>query len=253
MNNDLGNQRNEYDIDSKIREIEQALAKYEEKSREADARLSAVDAAATTSFKRKIAAIVSVVVAASVTFVSTTLAYYTATSTSHGNVIATGDFEMEYVDLVYPSFAPEGVPSTDLTEGVEAYPGEEIKKSVSAVNRSGMDVYVRVRIDSAITLKDKYAHRSDEIDLSVIEYNIDRDNWLTRDEFDGYYYYKTALPRKTTTPEFLKGVGFSKNMDNFYKGATISVKVTFEIVQATDNGETVFDAVGWPGDTEGGR
>ena len=35
-------------------------------------------------------------------------------------------------------------------------------------------------------------------------------------------------------------------MGNIYKGATVKIHVRFEIVQANGNGNTVFEATGWP-------
>ena len=79
--------------------------------------------------------------------------------------------------------------------------------------------------------------------------HIDEENWLTRDTFDGYYYYKLIVYRGETTSELFEKVSFSKDMGNIYKDATVVVKVTFEIVQANGNGDNVLEATGW---SEGG-
>ena len=40
-------------------------------------------------------------------------------------------------------------------------------------------------------------------------------------------------------------------MGNLYKDSKINLKVRIEVVQASSNGESVFDAVGWPSENGG--
>ena len=50
----------------------------------------------------------------------------------------------------------------------------------------------------------------------------------------------------------LQSINFSEQMGNIYKDSTIKVDILIEIVQSNNNGETVFDAVGWSSAEEGG-
>ena len=243
----------ELDAETKIRIIDSVIAKYSEKISESASRAAIVETAVSASFKKKIIVMVTAVCVAFVTFISSTFAYFSATIGSQGNMIQTGNTDFEYVDLVYPPDAPDGVPSESVSETFSAFPGETIKRTVGAVNRGGVTVYVRAKIDTDITLKDEYSEYSDIIDTSLIVYDINDDSWVTRDVFDGYYYYIYELPRGAKSPDFLNGIMFSDNMGNIYKGATVKFKLTFEAVQATENGETVFDAIGWPMAEEGGN
>lgn len=247
------------EVQSRLREIDEAIAKYNELMKQSEAREKSVDAkekeieaAASSALKKKMIAMVLITLCALVTFISSTLAYFTASTGSSGNVIATGGAGFEFVDLVYPPGSTEGIPVEEVVGTFFALPGDDFKRSVSAVNRGGTSVYVRAKVKCDITLKEKYAEFSDSIDESVVLYDVG-DSWLTRDTFDGYYYYETTLARGVTTPDFISNISFSDDMGNMYKGATVSVKVVFEIVQAEGNGETVFDAVGWPASEEGGN
>ena len=242
------------DTESKIREIDAVIAKYSAMLEESKAKEKATESIISTSFRKKMLVMATVMCFAVVTFISSSFASFTATSSSHGNVITSGGAGFDVVDLIFPSGSTEGVvpPGEGSTATFAAYPGETIQRSVSAVNRGGVSVYVRAKIDCTITLKDKYAHRSDEIDTSLLSYTV-TDSWLTRDTFDGYYYYSSTLPKGAKSPEFLQAISFSDDMANIYKGATVEVSVVFEIVQAEGNGETVFDAEGWPVAEEGGN
>jgi hypothetical protein len=185
--------------------------------------------------------------------VSTSLAYFTAGLVAEGNIIGTGSIEYEVIDLYYTADSPEGMPPVDnVIEVAGIFPGETVLRSVSAANRGATPLYVRARIDCDITLAEGYKHLSGEIDKSLITYGINGDAWMRAATDDGYYYYTAPLSKGATTPSFIDRVSFSKAMGNMYKDAVIKVRVTIEMVQANDNGATVFDAIGWPAAEQGG-
>lgn len=241
------------DVEKKISDIEELIKKYDDKLKQNEINATLAKKTADSALKKKLFTMAAAMFMIVATFISSTLAYFTATADSDGNVIATGGADIEFVDLIYPSDNPDGTPSEGTFPTLLASPGDTIKKSMKAVNRGKLSVFVRAKIDCEITLKDKYAYRQDEVDTSLVLYDIDNTVWLTRDAPDGYYYFKDVLDGGEETPDFISSLGFSNDIGNIYKGATIKVKVVFEIVQANGNGATVFDATGWTSGTQGGE
>lgn len=175
-----------------------------------------------------------------------TYAYFVSTVSSEGNIIATG-----YASAVLHDTTDHSYPTDpDNSDEYLIFPGYSIKKSVRVKNNGSYPLYIRAKIDSTITLDERYATRADEIDMSLVGYSIDVANWTER---DGYYYYNVPLKRGEFTTNMLNSVDFSVEMGNIYKDSTIKVKILLEVVQANGNGETVFDAVGWTSAEEGGR
>ena len=245
--NSVGN-----DIDEKIKELSRAISKYNEDIAAKEAALSVTESIAVDSFKKRIVAMVLAMVVMIAGLAGSSLAYFTVNVGSSGNIIATSTAEFEQVDLVYPAGLPEGIPTESLSSPLSAFPGEQVRRSISAVNTGELSLYVRAKVETFITLSDRYADRAGEINTALVIYDISDTYWKTRDEFDGYYYFNSALAAGAKTPDFINSIIFSNDMDNIYKGATVKVKVTFEIVQANENGATVFDAVGWPDISEVG-
>jgi hypothetical protein len=69
---------------------------------------------------------------------------------------------------------------------------------------------------------------------------------------DGYYYYNNPIGYKEATTNLISNVIFSTEMGNIYKDSTIKVTIMLESVQANNNGNSVFDAMGWAPAQEGG-
>lgn len=244
------------DVDSKIKEIDAVIEKISEQLRQNDekeSRLKKAEAVLSSSVKRKILSIASVMLIAVFAFASSTFAYFTATADSNSNVIKSASgTEFDVVDLVYPQGSLNGIPVESVTDKLMAFPGESVLRDITAVNRSQISIYVRAKISPVITLDARYADKADLIDPSLISYGIDENYWVTRDTFDGYYYYISPLASGEQTTAIIDSVNFSEDMGNMYKGSTVSVKAVFEIVQSNGNGTSVLDAGGWPLDIEGG-
>ena len=132
---------------------------------------------------------------------------------------------------------------------MEALPGYKEIREVYATNTGALSLYVRAKTDVGITLNDRYSEYQDEIDTSLVIFDIDDEYWRKSGDF---YYYSVALQGGETTPVLFSEIKFSESMGNIYKDSTIKVTVLFEIVQANNNGATPEEAVGWPSGSEGG-
>ena len=197
--------------------------------------------------KAIIVAIVSVVISLGILAYGT-YAFFTDTTISQGNkvVASTGVKNVTVKDYVYNEEG-EIVPSPSV---IKVLPGKEIAKSVTLENKNLTPVYVRAKYYLDLTLSSENASREDEIDLSLVVVEINQTKWIYN---DGYYYYDGAILAGAETELFITSVSFDKDMPNLYQDSLISIKTRFEIVQANNNGATVFDAVGWiTPDQEGG-
>lgn len=171
-----------------------------------------------------------------------TLAFFTAETTTH-NVITTGG-----VDIKLNEWADEEKtePFENLT-GV--MPGRTATKIVEVVNTGNSTAWVRVKIDTKITLADENEDTTTPkpVVLDGLNLGTDSIDWTYNTE-DGYYYYNSPLDAGKTTEPIFTGVKFDASMGNTYQGATVTVDVTAYAVQYANNGATVLDAQGWPND-----
>ncbi|MBO5355234.1 MAG: hypothetical protein J6B09_04115 [Clostridia bacterium] len=193
-----------------------------------------------TATKKKIVATCVVMILTVLTFVCSTLAYFTDNSNSRYNTIATGTTSVELLDVTYPYGSDVAVaPGT----AIRIFPGYEIKKTVTARNTGDMPMYVRVKLTPEITLANNARGRETEIDTSLVSYNIDEANWTLHT--DGYYYYNAALTEGQEAPPLMTKVKFSESMGNLYKDSTIKFTVFIQVVQSSNNGSSAIEAQNW--------
>ena len=228
-----------------VEELDAAIAKI-------SARLSAQDAALKAKVSVFSAARIKFIISSVVMIIAvfsmamSTLAYFTANVSSGNNVISTGSSNVEFVDL---NSSVPGRPSGTELDPIRFMPGYKEQRKIYAVNKGGMPVYLRAKAETLITLDSAYSYYQEQVDDSLILFHYDSLNWTFK---DGYYYYNTALVSGRTSSELFESIEFSSAMGNYYKDASVRITVTFQTVQANNNGDTVFDAVGWAADGEGG-
>lgn len=160
-----------------------------------------------------------------------TLAYFTAEETAY-NVITTGK-----LDMTLHEETTGGLPfPKDGVSGV--MPGQLVDKVVYIENTGTTDFYARISLEMSILSAD-----GKPMDTGVMALDINTDAWTKKGD---YYYYNTALkPGEKTTPLF-KVVTFDADMGNEYMDCKANIVVSAQSVQSRNNGETVFDAQGWP-------
>ena len=193
-----------------------------------------------TATKKKIVATCVVMILTVLTFVGSTLAYFTDNGSSKSNTIATGAASVELMDVTYPFGSDVAVPPNT---SIKIFPGYEVKKIVTARNTGDMPMYVRASLTPEITLANNAHGREAEIDTSLVSYNINEADWTLHT--DGYYYYNTALAADQETVPLLTQVKFSESMGNLYKDSTIRFTVYIQVVQANGSGSSAIEAQGW--------
>lgn len=164
-----------------------------------------------------------------------TLAYFTHEDTAT-NVITAGDIR---IDLEEWAISEDGsrVPFEDIDD---VMPGMEVSKIVQVTNTGGQEAWVRIAIEKTIVLAEGV---EGEIDLSLMTYDLNTEYWT---EKDGYFYYNTSLKQNETTEPLFTKVFFSTAMSNLYQHSKAIIHADAQATQAANNGNTVFDAAGWP-------
>lgn len=153
------------------------------------------------------------------------------------NVITAGNVKIDLQEWAIPDGGGDPVPFENV---IDVLPGTEVSKIVQVKNTGGQAAWVRISLDKSIRLADGV---EGEIDLSLIDYDLNTEYWT---EKDGCYYYNIALnPNETSEPLFTKVI-FSASMSNLYQHSKAVINVKAQATQVIHNGETVFEAAGWP-------
>lgn len=184
--------------------------------------------------KKKIMVIATIAIWASLATYGT-LAYFTYEDMTT-NVITTGDIK---IDLEEWTESEDGtlVPFEDMDD---VMPGMEVSKIVQVKNTGGQDAWIRVSVEKSIILAEDI---EGEVDLSLVTYDLNTEFWS---ESGGYYYYNSVLKSGETTEPLFTTVTFSRYMSNMYQHSKAVIDVTVQATQRIHNGESVFEAAGWP-------
>lgn len=163
-----------------------------------------------------------------------TLAYFTHEDTAT-NVITAGDIKISLKEM---SESDNGlVPFEDIDD---VMPGMVVSKIVTVENVGGQAAYVRLSVDTVLTLAEGV---EGEVDLSLVTLDIDTEHWTLR---DGFYYYNEPLAAGAETEPLFTGVTFSNEMGNMYQHSSASITVKAYAVQAANNSASALEAAGWP-------
>ena len=131
----------------------------------------------------------------------------------------------------------------DWEDRFDVLPGMSFSKIAFVENTGAEPVYVRVRLHEKIVDKD-----DQELPTDVLHMTVDTEGWLTKPG-EEWYYYEAQLTSGQKSPTLLRSVKFDEKMGNEYQGATATVVVEVQVVQAKHNSEDVLTAAGWPAST----
>ena len=183
--------------------------------------------------KIKIKIFVIALVAALMTFISTsTLAYYSTVGKAT-NVVTSGD-----IQFIIHEMTDQG--KEFPKEGVYILPGDIVSKKVSIENDCEHPFYLRVKVVYGIDSQELSAE-------DCFKLKIDQKHWKLH---DGWYYYTDVVKPDETTPDVFSHVEIvGSKVDNSYIGKTLTLTVKAQAVQRENNpiknGKT-HTAAGWP-------
>ena len=170
----------------------------------------------------------SVVVLAALLIVGSTMAWFTAKADPVTNTFKAGTVEIELHDVQMGDNEEE---TTFPTAGISnVNPGDKYDKIVYVKNTGSKAVYVRVKLTPEWT-KDGESLPLQVGGVNMATFPIVDDRWVP----DGdWYYYKDPVEHGELTQHLIEEVIFAgKEMTNAYQGATFTLKVEAEAVQAS--------------------
>lgn len=167
-----------------------------------------------------------------------TLAFFTTVGTAH-NVVATGGVGIDLLE-----WADSGKTVSFPGGGMAVMPGVRVIKIAEVKNIGEAAAYIRMRVRTTVTLRDGAPG-----DPAPVSLDIDTENWTERDGF--YYYNRNLAPGETTPPLFTTVTFDADKMGDMYQDGTAKVGLVACAVQSVNNGESVFEAAGWPEIKEG--
>ena len=184
--------------------------------------------------KKKILALALIIMAMSIVAYGT-LAYFSYEDTAT-NVIVAGN-----IKIALREWSETDGGERVATEGpVDILPGLHVSKIIEVENTGKNAAWIRVSVAKAIELA---VGKEGQVDTALVGLNINTEYWT---EQDGYYYYNVALqPGETTQPLFTE-VQFAAQMGNLYQQSKAILTIQAQGVQMANNGESVFEAAGWP-------
>lgn len=182
--------------------------------------------------KRKIL-VISIIVSLLAILAAGTLAFFTDYDTAY-NVISTGMIDIAVHETTIDDQGKEVPFPEECISNI--IPGMKVVKKVWVENLGTESVYVRINVERKLTpseLDPKYIHLE----------GLNNEDWTLVGD---YYYYNSPVEPDDVTTLLFDSVSFDKYMPNPYRNSIVEVIVKAEAVQSKNNGETVFDAVGWP-------
>ncbi|MBE6977156.1 MAG: hypothetical protein E7438_00735 [Ruminococcaceae bacterium] len=184
--------------------------------------------------KKKILAMALIIMALSIVAYGT-LAYFSYEDTAT-NVIVAGNIKIALREWQQTDGGEQVV-----SEGpIEILPGLHVSKIVAVENTGKNAAWIRISVLKAIELA---TGKEGAVDVDLVGLDLNTEHWT---ELDGYYYYNVALqPGETTQPLFTE-VQFSPSMSNLYQQSKAILTIQAQGVQVANNGQTVFEAAGWP-------
>lgn len=182
--------------------------------------------------KIKMRIFVVALVAALMTFLSTTTLAYYQTVGKATNVVTSGNIQFKIHEMT-----DQG--KEFPREGVYIVPGDIVSKKVSIESDCDHPFYLRVKM--------VYGVESQELSAEdCFKLNINEEHWIYH---EGWYYYKGIVNPGETTPNVFSHVEIvGAKLDNRYLGKTLTLTVKAQAVQSENNPITdgnTYTASGW--------
>ncbi len=167
-----------------------------------------------------------------------TYAYFTGYGIAT-NVITTGHVDIEIVE--YAKADDDTLVAFEDVFGV--LPGDDISKIPCIRNVGAYKAWIRIRVHQEIMLHPD-CDADGEADPSVVQYDFNTSDWTYVAEEDYWYYNKPLDAYEVSEPLFTV-VSFDDEMGNMYQNSVVTVTIEAQATQHVNNGNTVFEALGW--------
>ena len=180
--------------------------------------------------KKKIVAVCIVLICLAILGAGT-LSYFFSESITQ-NVITTGQIKI----------ALQETPKKYNEKGI--IPGETFKKTAKIKNTGKHTAWVKIRVDlKTINKKNKEVTIPREKAEELIKIQA-LPGW--KKGKDGSYYYLLAVKPGEVTTKLMDQIRLTENIDGSYSNKPLFVDIRGYGVQHVHNGDTVWQAKGWP-------
>ena len=184
--------------------------------------------------KKKILAVALIAICIAIAAYGT-VAYFTYEETVT-NVIVAGN-----IKIALRQWQQNAAGEREAYDGpLQILPGASVSKIVEVENTGNNPAWIRISVNKAIELA---AGVTGQVDTELICLTIDTQHWTER---DGFYYYQQPLQAGEITEPLFTEVVFAGNMGNQYQDSIAILTVVAQATQVAHNGETVWEAAGWP-------
>lgn len=159
-------------------------------------------------------------------FSFSTYAYFTAEQKTE-NKISTGSIQIQlnqWGDLNR---------QTPFATEIKVLPGQKVTKVVDVENIGSGDCYIRIKVD------DVWNGQQSDLNMDYVELVSDSSQWTKQGD---YYYYNQKLAVGQTSSPVFTAVIFDEKMDNRYQGATLTLQLYAEAIQAMHTADNAIDA-----------
>lgn len=164
-----------------------------------------------------------------------TSAYFATSERTH-NITTTSGVNIALVETTDQTDASgRPIPFQNITNAI---PGKSYSKIPAIQNLDDGSVWVRIHLTLSVD--------GQPLPLITDAIQLDLNSSAWHDAGNGYYYYLQPLTVNSTTTPLFTTVTISPNLSNAYQDTTISLTLTAQGVQTTNNGSDVFSAIGWP-------
>ena len=172
-------------------------------------------------------------------FIGQTFAYFTDSSSSQQNRIASGNLDVSIVEMNGSgNFEWAGQPVKIMPASVFTIGG-----GVGIQNTGTLPMYVRVKVEKKMLQSENEMSPGWEDLISCNFMAGENSPWVYH---EGYYYYKVALGAGERTAMLFDKVLFSPQMGNEFKNCSIQFQLICQSVQSNGNADNPVYAFGWP-------
>ena len=168
--------------------------------------------------------VLSLVIALIATITFGTIAWFSASDSTRNTITA------EFLGISVTEVDGQNQPWVNPEEPVA--PGAELDYTAAVEYNANIEAFIRVKVTPSFD--------SEDLGLSVIDVNYNTADWTCGD--DGYWYYHTAVKGEGATEPLFEGFAFSEEAGNDYQGATFTISVEAEAIQAANGAP---QAAGW--------
>lgn len=168
----------------------------------------------------------------------TSIIAYITRNTIAKNVITFGSLKMQLLQTTLDENNNEVEVNND--EDINITHKSKLSRLVKIKNLGKHDFFARISLNMILIDQNNQEFNANE----YVTYKINTEDWFYK---NGWYYYKKIVKQNEITSNLITEINFNTNsITSSFPEGKINLDIKAEAVQAENNEENVFDALGWP-------